>query len=157
MPRLRMLHRDEHVVLSCVLGWSSTEATYLRLDSDCCFFKINPSLLSDEQRMILAIVILILILYGSPVIEEADCASNEGCTYSLESIRVWTAEGSANVDVSPIESSSLCAILRRIRRMILPERVFGSTGAQWITSGVANAPISDLTCTHSQHQRCKHA
>ncbi len=40
-----------------------------------------------------------------------------------------TTPGSANVDVSPSASVSLAAILRRIRRMILPDRVFGSAGA----------------------------
>ena len=34
------------------------------------------------------------------------------------------------------------AILRRIRRMILPERVFGRPGAHWMTSGTAMGPIS---------------
>ena len=29
--------------------------------------------------------------------------------------------------------------------MILPERVFGSPGANWITSGRANGPISERT------------
>lgn len=38
-------------------------------------------------------------------------------------------------------SSSLLAILRRMRRMILPDRVFGRPGAQWMTSGVATGPM----------------
>lgn len=40
-----------------------------------------------------------------------------------------TTLGSASVDVSPSCSSSLDAILRSTRRMILPERVLGSPGA----------------------------
>jgi hypothetical protein len=45
-------------------------------------------------------------------------------------IKSSTTSGSANVDVSPIVSISSVAILRRIRRMILPERVLGRAGAQ---------------------------
>lgn len=45
------------------------------------------------------------------------------------SINPCTTPGSARVEVSPRLSSSLQAILRRIRRMILPERVFGRLGA----------------------------
>ena len=37
-----------------------------------------------------------------------------------------TMPGSARVDVSPSSSSFLTAILRRMRLMILPDRVFGS-------------------------------
>ncbi len=40
-----------------------------------------------------------------------------------------TTAGSASVDISPRLSVSFAAILRRIRRMILPLRVFGSAGA----------------------------
>ena len=43
-----------------------------------------------------------------------------------------TTLGSASVEMSPSASCSLAAILRRIRRMILPERVFGSPGAHWM-------------------------
>src|SRR6202046_1764593 len=53
-----------------------------------------------------------------------------------------TTAGSARVDVSPRPSVSLAAILRRMRRMILPLRVFGSAGAHWIASGEAIGPIS---------------
>ena len=51
-----------------------------------------------------------------------------------------TTVESANVVVSPM---SVCpaAILRRMRLMILPDRVFGRPGASWITSGVAIGPI----------------
>ncbi|KMQ53429.1 hypothetical protein ACS96_28575 [Pseudomonas aeruginosa] len=56
-------------------------------------------------------------LAGSAVL--AGCASPQHCT----------TPGSARVEVSPRLSSSLQAILRRIRRMILPERVFGRLGA----------------------------
>ena len=50
-------------------------------------------------------------------------------TYRLRS-RFSTTDGSARVEVSPISSVSLVAILRRMRRIILPERVFGRFGAQ---------------------------
>ena len=30
--------------------------------------------------------------------------------------------------------------------MILPERVLGSAGAQWISSGVATGPMTERTC-----------
>ena len=40
-----------------------------------------------------------------------------------------TTAGSASVLVSPSPSTSFAAILRKIRRMILPERVFGRPGA----------------------------
>src|SRR3990167_505180 len=61
------------------------------------------------------------------------------------SIRSLTTAGSARVVVSPRFSSSLAAILRRMRRMILPERVLGRPGAHWIRSGRAMAPISFAT------------
>ena len=48
------------------------------------------------------------------------------CRLSISSV---TTAGSARVDVSPSEPYSFSAILRRIRRMILPERVFGNIGA----------------------------
>ena len=48
-----------------------------------------------------------------------------------------TTEGSARVEMSPRASNSSAAILRRMRRMILPERVLGRPGAQWMTSGCA--------------------
>src|SRR5437868_6076031 len=65
------------------------------------------------------------------------------------SIRPCTTLGSARVEVSPRLSSSLQAILRKIRRMILPERVFGKAGAHWIRSGLAKLPISLLTSASS--------
>src|SRR5258708_3403888 len=43
--------------------------------------------------------------------------------------RSSTTVGSASVEVSPRLPDSSSAILRRIRRMILPERVFGRPGA----------------------------
>ena len=39
--------------------------------------------------------------------------------------------------MSPRLSVSLAAILRRMRRMILPARVFGRPGALWLSSGAA--------------------
>ena len=49
--------------------------------------------------------------------------STRFCTSSI------TTSGSASVEVSPKLSVSFAAILRRIRRMILPLRVFGRPGA----------------------------
>src|SRR5947199_76777 len=57
-------------------------------------------------------------------------------------IRSSTTAGSANVEVSPSAPTSSSAILRRMRRMIFPERVFGRPGANWMTSGAAIGPIS---------------
>ena len=45
------------------------------------------------------------------------------------STRSSTTAGSASVEVSPRLPGSSSAILRRMRRMILPERVFGNPGA----------------------------
>src|SRR5579884_97460 len=56
-----------------------------------------------------------------------------------------TTVGSASVDVSPNPPVAPSAILRRIRRMILPDRVFGSAGVKWIFSGAASAPMSRRT------------
>src|SRR3954453_4183583 len=53
-----------------------------------------------------------------------------------------TTLGSARVEVSPRPDVAPSAILRRMRRMILPERVLGSAGVKWILSGAANAPMS---------------
>src|SRR6185312_9775085 len=64
-------------------------------------------------------------------------------------IRSSTTEGSASVEVSPSAPKSSSAILRKIRRMILAERVLGKPGANWILSGVAMAPISRRTCAIS--------
>lgn len=45
--------------------------------------------------------------------------------------------------------SYLLAILRRMRRMILPERVLGMPGAQWMVSGVAMGPMDLRTAATS--------
>ena len=42
--------------------------------------------------------------------------------------------------MSPTDERSPSAILRRMRRMILPDRVLGSAGANWTASGVAIRP-----------------
>src|SRR5690606_3323934 len=60
-----------------------------------------------------------------------------------------TTDGSARVLVSPSWSGAFSAILRRIRRMILPERVFGRPGAHCRKSGDAIGPISLRTCATS--------
>ena len=49
--------------------------------------------------------------------------------FILFAIRSSTTSGSASVDVSPRAPKSSSATLRRMRRMILPERVFGRPGA----------------------------
>src|SRR6516164_1513239 len=67
--------------------------------------------------------------------------------------RSSTTAGSASVEVSPRLPYSSSAILRRIRRMILPERVFGSPGANWIRSGEAIGPISLRTHATSSLRR----
>src|SRR5438046_6651915 len=58
------------------------------------------------------------------------------------SIRSSTTLGSARGEVSPRLPNSFSAILRRIRRMIFPERVLGSPGANCMTSGEAIGPVS---------------
>src|SRR4029079_18705609 len=58
------------------------------------------------------------------------------------STRSSTTAGSASVEVSPRLLGTSSAILRRMRRMILPERVFGRPGANWIWSGEAIGPMS---------------
>src|SRR3990167_8777795 len=55
-----------------------------------------------------------------------------------------TTEGLSSVDKSP-EIASLRAMLRNKRRMIFPERVFGSAFTKIMSSGFAIAPISLLT------------
>lgn len=67
--------------------------------------------------------------------------------------RSSTTVGSARVEVSPRSEVSSSAILRRMRRMIFPDRVLGNPGAQWITSGVAMGPISVRTCWTSSALR----
>ena len=64
--------------------------------------------------------------------------------YNLLSIILCTTSGFKSVDTSPKLSSSLCAILRKIRRIILPERVLGNPGAHCIKSGEAIGPIFSL-------------
>ncbi len=56
-----------------------------------------------------------------------------------------TTDGSARVDMSPRSSNSLAAILRKMRRIIFPERVFGRAGANRIASGDAIGPIISRT------------
>src|SRR6185312_6383958 len=67
--------------------------------------------------------------------------------------RSSTTVGSARVEVSPREPMSPSAIFLRMRRMILPERVLGRPGANWITSGLAMGPISWPTNWRSSSAR----
>ena len=48
--------------------------------------------------------------------------------YCLPSTKASTTDGSASVDVSPSSDTSPSAMFRNIRRIILPERVFGKAG-----------------------------
>ena len=61
--------------------------------------------------------------------------------YFLPSTSESTTPGSASVEVSPRSEISPSAILRRTRLIILPERVLGSAGVNWILSGEACGPI----------------
>ena len=65
------------------------------------------------------------------------------------SIRSSTTAGSARVDVSPSEPKSSSAILRRMRRMILPERVFGRPGRKLDEVGRGDRPDFLRTCLTS--------
>src|SRR5579864_8103128 len=56
-----------------------------------------------------------------------------------------TIVGSASVEMSPKPSVAPSAIFLKIRRMIFPDRVFGSAGVKWIFSGAENAPMSCRT------------
>ena len=60
--------------------------------------------------------------------------------------------GSNNVDVSP--SSRPSATSRSSRRMILPLRVFGSSGTTWISRGRAIGEISRATSARSSSIIC---
>jgi polyribonucleotide nucleotidyltransferase len=57
---------------------------------------------------------------------------------ALERVQTITAEAK----IGEVYTGTVARILRRMRRMILPERVLGRPGAHWITSGVAIGPIS---------------
>src|SRR3954471_9619704 len=74
--------------------------------------------------------------------EEQRERAGEGKPHWRPATSASTMVGSASVDVSPKPSVAPSAILRRIRRMILPDRVFGSDGVKWIFSGAENAPMS---------------
>ena len=64
-----------------------------------------------------------------------------GYLFFLFSIKSFTTDGSASVDVSPKLSKSLEAIFLRILLIILPDRVFGKPAVMCIKSGVAIGPI----------------
>lgn len=70
---------------------------------------------------------------------------------SARAISWSTTAGSARVLMSPSSSSCLDAIFLRIRLIIFPLLVFGSPGAQWILSGVANAPIWNFILNQLVH------
>lgn len=57
-----------------------------------------------------------------------------------------TTLGSLSVDVSPKLSSSPLRILRRMRRMILPDRVLGRSSTMKMAFGAAKGPICFRTC-----------
>ena len=56
---------------------------------------------------------------------------------SILLMRSCTTAGSASVVVSPSSAVSRVAILRRMRRMILPDRVLGRSGTSSTVSGAA--------------------
>lgn len=68
------------------------------------------------------------------------CHSGIKSTWGLFSNKLSTTEESAMVVTSPM-FLSFFATCRKTRRMILPERVFGSPGEFWMISGVAKGPI----------------
>ncbi len=59
-------------------------------------------------------------------------------------VRTW---GFHTVDVSPRESSSPERIFLKIRRIILPDRVFGRSTTTMIALGAANGPMDLRTCS----------
>src|SRR5882757_4030545 len=71
--------------------------------------------------------------------------------------RSSTTAGSARVLVSPRLDTSPSAILRRMRRMILPLRVLGRPGANCSLSGAAIGPISVRTHFTSSVRRSSDA
>ena len=64
--------------------------------------------------------------------------------FFLFSIKLFTTDGSASVDVSPKLSKSLEAIFLRILLIIFPDRVFGKPAVMCTKSGVAIGPIFSL-------------
>ena len=76
----------------------------------------GPSLASSSGVALL--LLLLLLNHSTPPLVNLLCAS----------MIIWTTDGSASVVMSPSSSLSLAATLRRMRRMILPERVFGNPG-----------------------------
>ena len=81
-----------------------------------------------------------VVARGVPARDRA--AAQPPCRFMRFAIRSSTTAGSARVEVSPSAPKSFSAILRRMRRMILPDRVLGRPGANWIRSGLAIGPIS---------------
>lgn len=64
-----------------------------------------------------------------------------------------TMLSSAKVEMSPT-SWSLMAIFLKTRLIIFPDLVFGSPGACWITSGIANGPIFSRTEMKKIYEIC---
>src|SRR2546425_3948346 len=84
------------------------------------------------------------------------CSRNGKGPYSslpeADAVRIEsTTVASASVVVSP--SGWPLAMSRRSRRMILPERVLGSSGANMIVFGRAIEPIFETTCSRSSFDR----
>src|SRR3546814_16531115 len=65
--------------------------------------------------------------------------------FSAPSLISSTTAGSSSVVISPTLDVSPSAILRRIRRMILPDRGFGRPLTNWILSGLAQEPLIGVT------------
>ncbi len=106
----------------------------MRHDANCIHYSLTPCYPMPEpipKRCALSMNILDSHKKtGSeePVTEDDEQPERQVHRLARFSIRSSTTLGSARVLVSPRPSVSLAAILRRMRRMILPERVLGSPG-----------------------------
>ena len=72
-------------------------------------------------------------------------SSHLPASFMAPSLSSATIPGSASVEISPSSAMAIAgfsASLRKIRRMIFPERVFGKPSENCIASGVAMGPIS---------------
>jgi antitoxin HicB len=103
---------------------------------------LDPRHPTQESRL-RAMLAKLGVATRSVVIDSARAAASSawGERYCRQT-RSSTTAGSASVEVSPRLEGSSSAILRRMRRMILPERVFGRPGANWMRSGEAIGPMS---------------
>ena len=68
------------------------------------------------------------------------------CFYNFPFLISSTISGFKSVEVSPKLEKSPSAIFRKMRRIILPERVLGKPETNWILSNLAIGP-------HAKHRR----